>query len=199
MSRTLTWIALVALGAIIAVAVVGAAENGKRAPDKIRVYDVDKGDYVKVAVVRKTDDEWRKLLSREQFDVTRRAGTEPPFHNAYEGNHAKGIYRCVCCGDDLFTSDTKFDSGTGWPSFWAPVANENITTVIDRSGGLVRIEVRCSRCDAHLGHVFDDGAEAYRIALLHELRGSDICPPRYPQGKKMTMQAAPNLRLVDIR
>ena len=105
-----------------------------------------------------SDAEWKKRLSPLEFEVTRRAGTEVPFTGRYWNNHEKGLYRCVCCQNALFSSDTKFESGTGWPSFWAPVAKENTDTVEDDSWG-VRIEVKCRRCDAHLGHVFDDGPQ----------------------------------------
>jgi peptide-methionine (R)-S-oxide reductase len=103
-----------------------------------------------------SDEEWKQRLSPRQFDVTRRAGTESPFTGPYWNNHQHGLYRCVCCSNALFSSDTKFESFTGWPSFWEPVAPENIETADDNSYG-VRIEVKCRRCDAHLGHVFDDG------------------------------------------
>ncbi|MBI3287654.1 MAG: peptide-methionine (R)-S-oxide reductase MsrB [Chloroflexi bacterium] len=107
----------------------------------------------------KTDEEWQRELTPEQFWITRRKGTERPFTGEYYDLKEKGIYKCVCCGNDLFSSDTKFDSRTGWPSFWAPIAPENIRTETDTSYGMMRIEVLCSRCDAHLGHVFDDGPE----------------------------------------
>jgi peptide-methionine (R)-S-oxide reductase len=107
--------------------------------------------------IRKTDREWRESLTAEQYRVTRQAGTEGAFTGAYWDNHAEGVYRCVCCGAELFRSDTKFDSGTGWPSFCAPAAPQNVAAEEDRSHGMVRTEVRCHQCDAHLGHVFEDG------------------------------------------
>jgi peptide-methionine (R)-S-oxide reductase len=110
-----------------------------------------------VEKIVKSNAEWRKQLDAEQFDVTRREGTERPFTGKYAKNHDAGIYRCICCATALFNSDTKFESGTGWPSFWAPIAKENITTKSDHSFGTERTEVKCTRCDAHLGHVFEDG------------------------------------------
>lgn len=107
--------------------------------------------------VTKTEAEWRKLLTSEQFNVTQRKGTERAFTGAYWDNHAPGIYRCVCCDLDLFNSADKFDSGTGWPSFTGPVAADNVATKPDRSLFTTRTEVLCPRCDAHLGHVFEDG------------------------------------------
>jgi peptide-methionine (R)-S-oxide reductase len=112
---------------------------------------------VAVAKVVKTDAEWQKQLDSTQFLVARKEGTERPFTGVTWNNHAKGIYRCVCCDTPAFDSATKFESGTGWPSFWQPIAKENITEVRDTSFMMVRTAVACARCDAHLGHVFDDG------------------------------------------
>jgi peptide-methionine (R)-S-oxide reductase len=107
--------------------------------------------------IKKTDDEWKKQLTEEQFQVARKKGTERAFTGAYWDNHEKGIYRCICCGNELFSSETKFDSGTGWPSFWAPAATDKVETEEDNSYGMRRVEALCNKCDAHLGHVFDDG------------------------------------------
>ncbi len=107
--------------------------------------------------IKKNDDEWKTQLSDEQFAVARKKGTERAFTGAYWDNHEKGTYRCICCGNELFSSDTKFDYGTGWPSFYAPVAADNVETETDNSYGMRRVEALCSKCDAHLGHVFDDG------------------------------------------
>jgi peptide-methionine (R)-S-oxide reductase len=105
----------------------------------------------------KTEAEWQQLLSPASFEVTRHAATERPFSGEYWNNHDKGLYRCVCCGTALFSSETKFESGTGWPSFWEPIAKENVHETSDDSLGMTRTAVSCRLCDAHLGHVFDDG------------------------------------------
>ena len=127
----------------------GAVDTGTqmRSPDKIQ----------------KTEDEWRSELSPEQFRVTRLKGTERPFSGVYNDNKAKGVYECICCGYDLFRSEHKFDSGTGWPSFWRPLSEHSLREDADYSYFMKRVEVLCNRCDAHLGHVFDDGPPPTRL------------------------------------
>ncbi len=114
---------------------------------------------VRIAKVSKRAAEWRKQLPEGVFDITRNADTEIAFSGKYWNEHGKGIYRCICCDNALFDSATKFESGTGWPSFWAPIASENVTEIRDTTLGVERIAVSCTECDAHLGHVFDDGPE----------------------------------------
>src|SRR5229473_1376636 len=138
-----------------------AAQDGS-GPDITLVIFSDNGErkatvHAKKVVMSKA--EWQRLLSPEEFAVTRRKGTEHAFAGRYWNNHEAGVYRCVCCGNALFRSQEKFESGTGWPSFWAPIAEENIRTVKDTSLFMERIEVVCRKCDGHLGHVFDDGPE----------------------------------------
>lgn len=109
--------------------------------------------------IQKSDSEWKELLSPQQFKVTRKGGTERAFTGEHWDNHEDGMYRCVCCGQPLFSSGDKFESGTGWPSYIRPVETEAVEEHRDRTLGMVRTEVRCSRCDAHLGHVFPDGPQ----------------------------------------
>jgi peptide-methionine (R)-S-oxide reductase len=112
---------------------------------------------VKIAKVVKSEEEWRKQLPPGAFEITRHADTEIAYTGKYWNLHDKGIYRCICCDNALFDSSTKFESGTGWPSFWAPIASENVREISDSSLGMVRTAIDCKECDAHLGHVFDDG------------------------------------------
>lgn len=125
----------------------------------VKIYDAATGKVESVPKIHKTDEEWKKLLTPEQYSITRLKDTEEPFTSkcALPPKGAEGIYQCVCCGTDLFKCDTKFDSGTGWPSFWDPVSTLNVRFEDDDSFGRHRIEALCARCDAHLGHVFDDG------------------------------------------
>ena len=130
-------------------------------PKTVRIVEFsDSGvreDTVAVPKVVKTEEEWKNQLSPAAFEITRHAGTETPFTGAYWNLHEKGLFRCICCDTALFSSETKFESGTGWPSFWAPIAKENVRDQLDGSLGMTRTAVSCRRCDAHLGHVFDDG------------------------------------------
>lgn len=159
--------------AVIAVVALAAIAADTKSSDKpaagatiaavatveVRLLDPDGKLGPKTAVPRviKTDAEWKKQLTPEQYDIARAKGTEPAFCGAFYDQHKPGVYYCVCCGLPLFTSEAKFDSGTGWPSFFQPIAPENVTTHVDRSFGMVRTESLCARCGCHLGHVFEDG------------------------------------------
>lgn len=123
----------------------------------VKVFNAVTGEMEEVERGVKSDEEWRRQLTPEQFSVARKAGTEPAFTGKYWDCKEDGLYVCVCCGNHLFSSKTKFESGTGWPSFWEPVSDQNIRTDLDNRFLMSRIEVLCRRCDAHLGHVFDDG------------------------------------------
>ena len=124
---------------------------------QFKVYSAANGGYVMTEKVIKTEQEWRSQLTPEQFQVTRKKGTERAFTGKYDKHYEKGVYRCVCCGTDLYRSEAKYDSGTGWPSYYEPIAKENIRTEEDNSFFSKQTEVLCARCDAHLGHVFNDG------------------------------------------
>jgi peptide-methionine (R)-S-oxide reductase len=132
-------------------------EKNSRQDDLIPIYFFSSDEIKMVPRIVKTDEEWMNILGPTEFDVARKNGTELAFTGKYHDCHADGIYQCVCCETDLFDSKTKFDSGTGWPSFWAPIAEGNIKTKKDSSLFMTRTEVLCARCEAHLGHVFDDG------------------------------------------
>ena len=165
---TMCYLVLAGLGA--AITLVGCA-RGADAPDNTKVEtnqtatvqvrllgdDGKPGPLTAVARVVKTDAEWRKQLTADQYKIARAKGTEPAFCGAFFDNKKPGVYYCVCCGLPLFTSETKFESGTGWPSFFAPFAPENVVTHEDHTYGMDRTEILCARCDCHLGHVFDDG------------------------------------------
>lgn len=141
---------------------VASAASGKpTTPGMVTIVqfgaDGKKMGKVQVAKIVKSDAEWQKQLSELQYQVARQAGTERPFTGDTLNVHDRGLFRCICCDTALFNSETKFDSGTGWPSFWAPIARENVVETTDRSLGMERTEVSCKQCDAHLGHVFTDG------------------------------------------
>jgi peptide-methionine (R)-S-oxide reductase len=137
------------------------SEPSSATPAKVKIVEfADTGERKGTVTVDKvitTEEEWRKQLTPEQFKVTRKQGTEIAFTGKLWNNHEAGIYRCVCCGTALFSSEAKFESGTGWPSFYEPIAKENVGTTTDTSYFMERNEVHCARCDAHLGHLFDDG------------------------------------------
>ena len=140
---------------------LAATDKAARGAKTVRIADFDangnKTGVEEVNKVVKSDDEWRKQLNAEQFDVTRKEGTERAGSGKYAYNHSDGLYHCIGCNTVLFDSKTKFESGTGWPSFYQPLAKENVVEITDRSFGMERTKVNCVRCDAHLGHVFDDG------------------------------------------
>jgi peptide-methionine (R)-S-oxide reductase len=148
-----------AVSALAGSRLASAASNKPPKMVKIAQFDAagNRTGVMEVEKVVKTEEEWRKQLDPEQFEVTRRKGTERAGTGKYANNHTDGLYQCVCCGTPLFDSKTKYESGTGWPSFYEPLAKENVTNHTDTAYGMVRTEVTCARCDGHLGHVFDDG------------------------------------------
>jgi peptide-methionine (R)-S-oxide reductase len=166
-SRRAFWSGLGATSAALLIVNGGAGKASAapfgrtKSPRLVKLVDFDKNGKrlgeVEVEKVVKTDAEWKAQLTPDEYEITRRAGTERAFTGKYWNNHEHGLYRCVCCGNALFSSDTKFESGTGWPSFYQPIAPENVKQRTDMSYGMARNEVLCTKCDAHLGHVFDDG------------------------------------------
>ena len=138
---------------LAAMTYLGAEEHREHIP----IFESRTGKVGLMEKVRKTDAQWKQQLTPEQYEVTRRKGTERAFTGAYHAYHERGLYRCIGCGTDLYSSTTKFDSQTGWPSFWAPISDHNVRYESDTSLFMRRVEVLCARCDAHLGHVFEDG------------------------------------------
>jgi peptide-methionine (R)-S-oxide reductase len=165
MSKTLLFIVamlILAYGGVLAMGKLNAGNGDKGMgtswiPGKVKIFDYKKNKVVEVDKIVRTEAEYEKSLAADVCFIVRHGGTEAPFTGKLLNEHRKGIFKCVVCGTDLFLSDTKFESGTGWPSFFQPVSKLNIVEMTDKGGGMVRTEVRCARCGSHLGHVFNDG------------------------------------------
>lgn len=157
MKRLGTTMLALALAAGTAAAAGRTKEAAAMATNEVEIFSVDSNAVVRVKRVVKTDEEWKKILSPEQYQVARKGGTECAFTGQYYKHKGDGVFHCICCGTGLFRTSDKFESGTGWPSFFRPVDDRNLRELTDRSHGMVRTELRCTVCDAHLGHVFPDG------------------------------------------
>ena len=162
------------LSLALALCVAGIPPAGEAGPAKTQPAPA-KRDIEKIT---KTDEEWKRSLTPEQFRVLRKEGTEMAFTGKYWNYHAAGTYLCAGCGLDLFNSETKFDSGTGWPSYWAPIANDHVREVVDRTHGMERIEAECARCGGHLGHVFDDGPKPTGLRYCMNSASLEFAPKK---------------------
>lgn len=155
--RLIPWLTGIAITAALCTPWRHSSLFGAETRQRIQIFESHTGKVVLMDPVEKTEEAWRHQLTPEQYRVTRQKGTEPPFSGQDDRHKEPGLYRCVCCGTALYSSAAKFDSGTGWPSFWAPVSEHNVRYETDTSWFMRRTEVLCARCGAHLGHVFDDG------------------------------------------